>query len=182
MDTVCNKPLPLKELESWSATHYALFKSTLPTGVTNAIMISTAGHPVFAAAIAKLPLYFSLTRLWSRLQPYCSIMMSSGPLFLSLVVKDYLLQQPLSASPMVQVTAPPELTPYIVDLESSSWHHADAKALKWLGNRPWTWFSLGAVVFVTVICLINTVLLKAIKVLQRRVPSIKNSIKPVKLA
>ncbi|KAJ5771849.1 hypothetical protein N7520_002378 [Penicillium odoratum] len=142
MDTWCNESIPIDKLESDAVTEYALFKSTLPTGVTNDFMITSARHPVYAAAIEKLPIYNSMTRAWARWQPYSVIMVSAGPMFLTMVVKDYLLQQsslPLQNLGIINQT---ELSPYITDLESSSWHRADAGVLMWLGNRPWTWFKI----------------------------------------
>lgn len=91
MNTWCNQSFPIHEIESDNLTHYALFKSTVPTGVTNDFMITSARHPVYAVAIAKLPIFHAITRLWARWQPYSAIMISTGPMFLTLVIKEYLL-------------------------------------------------------------------------------------------
>ncbi|KAL6855651.1 nucleotide-diphospho-sugar transferase [Trichoderma novae-zelandiae] len=182
MDTFCNETVPLEKLETGPGPHYALFKSTLPTGVTNDFMITTARHPAYAAAVAKLPIFYDITRFWAELQPYANIMMSSGPLFLSLVVKDYLLGQPSLPSPTVQVIDPPELGPYITDLESATWHKADAHALMWLGTRPWTWFLAGAIGLIAGLYLINYLLLLVCDTFLRKVPSITYAIKESKLA
>ncbi|KAH6976697.1 nucleotide-diphospho-sugar transferase [Ilyonectria destructans] len=135
MDILCNKTFPLDQVESGTAIHNAIFKSTLPTGVSNDFMISSAGHPAFTAAIHKLPLFYGKNRLWARLLPYAAIMISSGPFFITLMVKDYLLKQPLIHSPTVQVINGTELAPYITDLESCTWHRDDAKAIMWLRDR-----------------------------------------------
>lgn len=182
MDTFCNETIPLEELEKGPGPHYALFKSTLPTGVTNDFMITTARHPAYAAAVSKLPLFYDITRFWAEIQPYANIMMSSGPLFLSLVVKDYLLGQPSLPSPTVQVIDPPELGPYITDLESATWHKADAHALMWLGTRPWTWFLAGAIGLMAGLYLINYLLILVCDTFVRKVPSITYAIKESKLA
>lgn len=157
MDTWCNKSIEIDRLES--EHEYALFKSTVPTGVTNDFMIASARHPVYAAAIAKLPDYNSITHAWARWLPYCAIMISSGPMFLTMVAKDYLLQQSSLPSPTVGVVNSTELSPYITDLESSSWHRADAKALMWIGSRPWTWFTMGAVGVGLCLYVLNRVLM-----------------------
>ncbi|KAL7793751.1 glycosyltransferase family 32 protein [Trichoderma ceciliae] len=182
MDTFCTETIPLEQLEAGPAPHYALFKSTLPTGVTNDFMISTARHPAYAAAVSKLPFFYDITRFWAELQPYANIMMSSGPLFLSLVVKDYLLGQPSLPSPTVEVIHASELAPYITDLESATWHKADAHALMWLGTRPWTWFLAGAMVLIAGLYLINYVLLLTCEAFLRKIPSISYAIKESKLA
>ena len=159
MDTWCNETLPIHELESDTGKDYTLFKSTLPTGVTNDLMITSAKHPVYAAAIAALPAFNSITRVWAGWQPYCAIMISAGPMFLTLVVKDYLLEQPSLPSPTIGVINSTQLKSYITDLESSTWHRADAKVLMWIGNRPWTWFSMGAMGLFAGLYIFNLVLM-----------------------
>ncbi|EEU35805.1 uncharacterized protein NECHADRAFT_55741 [Fusarium vanettenii 77-13-4] len=159
MDTFCNEAFPIHQIESDTAAHTALFEATLPTGVTNDFMISSVRHPAFAAAISQLPGFHRITRLWARLQPYCAIMISSGPLFLSLVVEDYLLVQPLIPSPTVKVISSSQLIPYMTDLESATWHREDAQAFMWLGDKPWAWFGLGVVGLVACIYVLNRVLL-----------------------
>jgi mannosyltransferase OCH1-like enzyme len=143
MDTICNKTLPLQQIEPHTTATYALLKTSLPTGITNDFMVSSARHPAFAAAITRLPSFHEKTRFWARLQPYTAIMLSSGPLFLTLAVKDYLLGRPFLPSPTVETINSSELAPYITDLETASWHHRDAQILMWLGDKPWAWFVLG---------------------------------------
>lgn len=173
MDTLCsNESFPLEQFESADSPHHALYKSTLPTGVTNDFMVASARHPVYASTISKLPTFYMLTRFWARLLPYVNIMLSSGPLFLTLVVKDYLLEQPSLPSPAIQVINATELAPYFTDLESSTWHRADAHALMWLGVRPWTWYTLGAIGFVIGICIVNYMMLSAFHAIRRRIPSV----------
>ena len=180
MDTWCNKSIPINKLECDAVTEYALFKSTLPTGVTNDFMITSANHPVYAAAIAKLPIYNSITRAWARWQPYCAIMISAGPMFLTMVAKDYLLKQASLPSPTLGVVNQTELTPYITDLESSSWHRADAKVLMWLGSRPWTWFSMGAIGVSVVLYILNRILMMAFEYLLCKVPRGMGNLKRAK--
>jgi mannosyltransferase OCH1-like enzyme len=170
MDTWCNKSIPIDKLESEKVTEYAVFKSTLPTGVTNDFMIASAKHPVYAAALDKLPVYNSITRAWARWQPYCAIMVSAGPMFLTMVVKDYLLQQNLLPSRTIGVVNSTELNPYITDLESSTWHRADAKVLMWIGNRPWTWFGMGGFGLFIYLCLFNRLLMRMLEYLLCKAP------------
>ncbi|KAB5576206.1 glycosyltransferase family 32 protein [Coniochaeta sp. 2T2.1] len=180
MDTLCNQTLPLDQLET--GTHSSIYKSTLPTGITNDFMVTTARHPVYASTISKLPFYYRVTRFWARIQPYVNIMLSSGPLFLTLVVKDYLLDQPSLPSPSIQVINATELAPYFTDLESSTWHRADAHALMWLGTRPWTWFTMAAVGLVIGLCVVNYLMLLGCTALRRRMPSVAYAVKLAKLS
>lgn len=159
MDTVCKSAFPVNQLESDDAMHQALFKATSPTGITNDFMITSARHPVYAAAIAKLPVFHRITRLWAKLEPYCAIMASAGPFFFTLVVKDYLLEQSSLPSPIIQVIKPSGLYPFITDLESSTWHRSDTQILMWLGERPWTWYTLGVLGLLASLCLLNQFIL-----------------------
>lgn len=72
--------------------------------------------------------------------------------------------------------------PFITDLESSTWHQADAQALMWLGTRPWTWFSLGAIGTVAGLYFVNLALLFVWNALQRRIPSMAYAVKMAKVA
>lgn len=183
MDTWCNVTFPLDQIESDTVAHTAVFKSTQPTGVTNDFMVSSARHPVYASMLSRLPVFYLITRFWARLQPYANIMLSSGPLFVTLVVEDYLLQQPSLPSPAIQVVTPEELTPFITDLESSTWHKADAQALMWLGTRPWTWFTMGAIGTVAGLCVINYLMLRVWNACRRRVqPSVAYAVKMAKVS
>ncbi|CEL01315.1 hypothetical protein ASPCAL00901 [Aspergillus calidoustus] len=163
MDTWCNKTIPIHALKSGPVIHHALFKPTLPTGITNAFMMATAKHPVYAAAIAKLPAFHAMTKFWARLQPYCAVMISTGPLFLTLVVKDYLLKQPSLPSPTIWVIDTTELGQYITDLESATWHHSDARIFIWLSDKPFIWFSAGVIVLVSVLYVLNYMLIMVSK-------------------
>lgn len=161
MDTMCEQPLPLSELESDGAEHHAVFKSTKPTGVSNDLMITSARHPVFGAAISKIMSYSQFTQPWARLQPYCAIMISAGPLFITMAIKNYLLENPTLPPTNVQVINATSLSSYITDLEAASWHHADAQTFMFIGDRPWIWFLLGAIGVVIGFHLINRLLMMA---------------------
>lgn len=165
MDTWCNSSFPLERIEatpedtSEGAMHRALFKSTLPTGITNDFMIASARHPAYESAIAQLPLYNALTHFWARWQPYAVIMISAGPMFLTMVVKDYLQTPPYAMhARTIGVINATELAPFITDLESGTWHQADAKALMWIGTRPWTWFGMGAIGLIAGLFVVNRLL------------------------
>lgn len=178
MDTWCHKSIPVDKLDV--ASEYALFKPTMPTGITNDFMITSARHPVYAAAIAKLAVYNSFTRAWARWQPYCAIMISAGPMFLTMVVKDYLLEQASLPCQAIGVVNQTELSPYVSDLESGSWHRSDAKVFMWLGIRPWTWFSMGAIGLFVYLYVLNRVLMMAFEFLLRKAPHGIGNLKLVK--
>ncbi|RSL96818.1 hypothetical protein CDV31_013284 [Fusarium ambrosium] len=142
MDTICHQPFPIDQIET-NLRHNSLFESTLPTGITNDIMISTARHPAFASAITRLPAHHRITRFWAWLFPYAAIMFSTGPLFISLATAAYLYEQPSLPSRTVQVISPAGLKPYITDLQTATWHRTDAHVLKWLADKPILWFIMG---------------------------------------
>lgn len=164
------------KLGSPKVKDYALFKSTRPTGITNDLLVTSARHPIYASAISKLHAYNAITRGWARLQPYCAIMISSGPLFLTLVVKKHLLESTSVHSKTAGIVNQTELAPYITDLESSTWHRADAKLLMWIGERPWSWFAMGTLVLLTGLYAIDRVLL-LVCARFRNIPSEVNGIK-----
>ncbi|KAI5456643.1 nucleotide-diphospho-sugar transferase [Mariannaea sp. PMI_226] len=163
MDTLCNETIPLHQIEADGAQHYAVFKSTTPTGVSNDLMITTARHPLFGEVIQNLELYYHITRPWSGLIPHVAVMMSAGPFFLSMVIKNYLIALPSLPTPAVQVINETELAPYITDLEGCSWHHGDTKTLMYIGDHPWIWFTLGGIGLAIGLHIINYFLMLAFK-------------------
>lgn len=167
MDTICNETIPLHLIEADGTPHHAVFKSTTPTGVSNDLLITSSHHPLFAAAIAKLLYFNDITHFWARFQPHVAVMMSAGPLFLTLTIKNYLLEQPSLPSSTVSVVNATELAPYITDLEDRSWHKGDTKTLMWIGDRPWVWFLLGAIGLVAGVYVLNYLMTKAFKGLSK---------------
>ncbi|KAH7021871.1 hypothetical protein EDB80DRAFT_744530 [Ilyonectria destructans] len=174
LDTWDNYPFPIQRAHAiryfvlyhyTNLSHNSLFEATLPTGITNDIMISSARHPTFASAISRLPTFHQLTRLWARLQPYAAIMMSTGPLFITLATADYLYGVSSLPSPTVQVINSTDLRPYITDLQTATWHGGDTHVLKWLANKPLAWFVLGTVAVVGSIYALNKALLFIYRIL-----------------
>lgn len=163
MDTLCNKTIPFDQIEADGAEHHAVFKSTTPTGVSNDLMISSPRHPAFKTVLSKIVFFNDITRSWAQLLPHATIMVASGPFFLTMALKNYLLSLPSLPTPAVQVINATELLPYITDLEASSWHHGDTQALMWIGERPWIWFGLGAIGLAIGLHIINKGLMLAFK-------------------
>lgn len=182
MDTHCNQTFPMQVVENDSDDDIAVFKSTVPTGVTNDLMISSRNHPAFTMTIAQLPYYYKWTRFWAEYMPYINIMVAAGPLFLTLVLKNYLQQLPSLPSATLTVISPPNLDGYITDLEASTWHHGDAETLMWLGTRPWTWFTMGAIGTFFGLCVVNYILLAVYGFVARKVTSVSARLKEAKVA
>lgn len=82
----------------------------------------------------------------------------------------------------VHVVDRTELTPYIIHLQSSTWHGADARALIWLGDRPWTWFALGLVGMAMGLWLISRTLLFIFRTIREDVSLAENQDKLIKVA
>lgn len=177
MDTFCNKTIPIHQFDP--SVPIAIFQSTLPTGVTNDFMMASARHPAYERLITQLPVYFKRTHWWGHLQPYCNIMIAAGPMFVTLVLMGFLLEQPSLPSPLMKVIEPLELMPFITDLQSSTWHGSDAQALMWLGVRPWSWYALGVVGLIIGLWLVNWAVVALYKVVSRKAPDLMS--KEVKL-
>ncbi|KAG5745192.1 hypothetical protein H9Q72_001907 [Fusarium xylarioides] len=160
MDTLCNATIPLHQIEADGSKHHAVFKSTTPTGVSNDMMITSAHHPAFTKALSRIQLYNDITRPWAHILPHVAVMVSAGPLFLTMALKNYLLEQPSLPETTVQVINATELEPYLTDYEGASWHHGDTKAIMWLGEHEWVWYMLGVVGLVGGLYLINLLMMK----------------------
>ncbi|KAM0330812.1 hypothetical protein ACHAQA_003767 [Verticillium albo-atrum] len=161
MDTWCNETIPIHQIEASGEKDLSVFKSTSPTGVSNDLMITTARHPIFEAVINRLVFYNKITRPWANIQPHTAVMMSAGPLFLTLVLKNYLLNLPELPTPSFQVVNATQLMPYMTDLEGQSWHHGDTQAMMWIGERPWVWYLMGAIGLAVGTYIVNFFLLLA---------------------
>ncbi|KAF5657691.1 SUR1-like protein [Fusarium heterosporum] len=160
MDTFCNNTIPLNQIESNGAKHHAVFKSTTPTGVSNDMMITSPNHPAFTKALSRIQIYNSIARPFTHILPHAAVMISSGPLFLTMALKNYLLEQPSLPENTMQVINATELEPYVVDFEGASWHHGDTQTLMWLSERPWIWYMLGAIGVCAGLYVINLLMLK----------------------
>ena len=79
----CRRRLdPLRTYSTWLSV-------TDPTGVSNDSMGSAPGHPFFERVIVHLQRY---AHTW--LLPYLTVMFSTGPLFLSVMWKEYIWSRP----------------------------------------------------------------------------------------
>ena len=176
MDTICKAPIPFDQVESVNAPYTAMVRATVPTGVTNSFMMSSAGHPAFQAAIHRLPMFYSITRFWAGILPYWNVMMATGSMYISLALRSYLVKLPWLPSPTVQVTSLAHLQSYIADLGTATWHGADAAILLWLEDKPLVWFSLGGLGTICGLYVINCAIL-AIWLYIRRSVALRGNIK-----
>ncbi|KAJ5206549.1 mannosyl phosphorylinositol ceramide synthase SUR1 [Penicillium cf. griseofulvum] len=127
MDDGCNRRLdPLLTFPAW-------VRRTTPTGISNDAMGSIPQHPFFLKVIESLQSY---NRSW--LFPYITIMSSTGPLFLSIIWKQYMRRsRPLDEASRVRVLIPEGYMhhprSFFTHHVGNSWHRDDAKIIFWMG-------------------------------------------------
>lgn len=111
----------------------AFVRETQPTGISNDVMGSVPAHPFFLKAIDNLKKY---KRNW--LVPYITIMFSTGPLFLSVMLMQY-KRKGVPEAGKVRILLPEDYktqaTSFFTIAPGSSWHMDDAKLIKSLANH-----------------------------------------------
>ena len=111
----------------------AFVRKTIPTGISNDVMGSVPNHPFFLKAMESLHKY---QRNW--LVPYITIMISTGPLFLSVIWKQY-KRWGIPEAGKVRVLMPENYKGYQYSFfaiaPGSSWHMSDANFIKSLANH-----------------------------------------------
>lgn len=111
----------------------AFVRKTAPTGISNDVMGSVPNHPFFLKVIQDLEKY---QRNW--LVPYITIMMSTGPLFLSIMWKQY-KRWGVPEAGKVRILLPQNYkgttSSYFAIVRGSSWHMGDANFIKSLGDH-----------------------------------------------
>lgn len=128
LDDECKRKLdPLRQYDGW-------MRKTSPTGVSNDVMGATPGHPFFKKVIDRLQYY---DRNW--IIPYVTIMYSTGPLMLSVVMKHYYRDIEFKEFGL-KILMRPEYTnnaePFFKIHKGNSWHSDDAGFIFWL-QRYW---------------------------------------------
>ncbi|KAG9241071.1 nucleotide-diphospho-sugar transferase [Calycina marina] len=127
LDDGCARSLdPLLSYPAW-------VRFTVPTGISNDAMGSVVGHPFFTKTIKSLQHY---DRNW--LMPYITVMYSTGPLFLSVVWKQYMnTERP--PEDHVRILMPKEYKghdwSFFEISKGSSWHGKDAQTIFWMGKH-----------------------------------------------
>ncbi|MCJ1351140.1 MAG: hypothetical protein MMC33_001122 [Icmadophila ericetorum] len=141
LDDGCNRPLdPL-------LIYPAFLHRTIPTGISNDVMGSIPEHPFFLRVINSLEYY---DRNW--ILPYITVMYSTGPLFLSVIWKQYINVAGNSGDAAglqrVRVLSRADYADYdwsfFKVVKGSSWHEDDAGLIFWMGSH---WVFLTAVGF-----------------------------------
>ncbi|CAI7659902.1 unnamed protein product [Penicillium glandicola] len=127
LDDGCNRRLdPLLAYPAW-------VRRTAPTGISNDAMGSVPQHPFFLRTIEVLQQY---DRHW--LLPYITVMYSTGPLFLSVIWKEYMRDMPSEAG-RVRILMQDEYNrfswSFFTHHRGNSWHGKDARLIFWMGEH-----------------------------------------------
>ncbi|SCU95152.1 LANO_0E09472g1_1 [Lachancea nothofagi CBS 11611] len=122
----------------------AFVRKTSPTGISNDVMGSVPGHPFFAKVMKSLKKY---DRNW--LVPYITIMFSTGPLFVSVIWKQY-KRWGVSENDVVRILQPADYkqhdNSFFLISQGSSWHLDDANFIKSLAHHILACVVLGFIV------------------------------------
>ncbi|KAI5307718.1 hypothetical protein KEM55_007600 [Ascosphaera atra] len=144
LDDGCNRRLdPLLSYPAW-------LRQTSPTGISNDAMGSAPGHPFFLRVIDSLQTFNR-----NCLLPYITVMYSTGPLFLSVIWKQYTRASPpnIDERERVRILMKDEYNrhpwSFFTYHKGSSWHGKDAQLIFWMGQN---WIML--TVLGTVLCLL----------------------------
>ncbi|KAH6622209.1 mannosyl phosphorylinositol ceramide synthase SUR1 [Boeremia exigua] len=127
LDDGCNRSLdPLLAYPAW-------VRRTIPTGISNDVMGAVPRHPFFLKAIDSLTDY---NRRWPL--PYITVMATTGPLYLSLVWRHYMNQNP-EGNDRLRILFPEEYNnhawSFFTHHLGNSWHKTDVKVIFWLGSH-----------------------------------------------
>lgn len=127
MNQGCNRRLdPLLAYPAW-------VRRTAPTGISNDAMGSVPQHPFFLRVIELLQQY---DRHW--LLPYITVMYSTGPLFLSVIWKEYMRDRPSEAG-RVRILMQDEYNKFswsfFTHHRGNSWHGKDAHLIFWVSDH-----------------------------------------------
>lgn len=135
LDNGCTHNMdPLLAMPAW-------LRKTDPTGVSNDLMGSRPQHPYFLKVIDNLERY---NRNWFI--SYITIMYSTGPLFLSVLWKQYKrwgVAEGAEVRLLLPVNGSNHASYFFYQGEGSSWHQDDAKLIFQMGRH---WFLLTIVI------------------------------------
>jgi len=116
---------------------------TIPTGISNDAMGSVPHHPFFLRVIEALSAY---DKNWQL--PYITVMYSTGPLFLSVIWKEYMNSALNVGDGRVRVLSQADYNhrpaSFFKEYVGSSWHGRDARLIFWMGAH---WMLLTATGF-----------------------------------
>ncbi|CAF1366488.1 unnamed protein product [Adineta steineri] len=125
--------LRILEAVDSDSPHLAAFPRTSPIGISNGFMISTKGHPLFKNLISRLPLFNH-----NYLIDYLTVMMSAGPLYLS--INEFYFHQ-FSKQAVVRIVDEIVYSSiYTWHTPGNSWHGRDAQVVlyiyHWFRKHP----------------------------------------------
>jgi inositol phosphorylceramide mannosyltransferase catalytic subunit len=148
---------PLLSYPAWSCR-------TLPTGISNDALGSIPNHPFFKHVVNSLDKY---DRDW--LVPYITIMYTTGPLFLSVMWKEY-LDQAHSQNESIHNLMSDEQHfgnsyGFFNSTDGGSWHGKDVEVILWMGRH---WLALTVMGFTMGFCVIGVLWLLVRKLGDRR--------------
>ncbi|OKL56817.1 Mannosyl phosphorylinositol ceramide synthase SUR1 [Talaromyces atroroseus] len=141
LDDGCHRRLdPLLSYPAW-------VRRTKPTGISNDAMGSVPQHPFFLRVMASLQAY---DRHWFL--PYITVMYSTGPLFLSVIWKEYMRDS--FGMDRVRVLMPDEYNgfpwSFFTHHVGNSWHRGDAQLIFWMSSH---WLLLTVMGFILAGCI-----------------------------
>ncbi|KAG4304593.1 hypothetical protein PORY_001986 [Pneumocystis oryctolagi] len=125
LDIECLRPLdPLLSYSAW-------LRTTTPTGISNDVMGSVPYHPFFLYVINRLKF---VSKNW--IFPYITVMATTGPLFLSVMLEKYMFFLPSNAiiEEYVRIVTFDISNQTFKDFHGSTWHCKDAKFFLWVSN------------------------------------------------
>lgn len=112
----------------------AFVRKTSPTGISNDVMGSVPGHPFFLKLMKSLNHY---KKDWGV--PYMTIMGSTGPIFVSVIWKQYKRWTKMTQDNVVRILQPNDYKKsthsFFSIAKGSSWHLDDAHFMKSLENH-----------------------------------------------
>ncbi|CAN6631898.1 mannosyl phosphorylinositol ceramide synthase Csh1p [Trichomonascus vanleenenianus] len=137
---VTQKLDPLTKQHAW-------LRKTKPTGVSNDLMGSRPKHPFFKKVIDNLEKY---NRNW--FVSYITIMFSTGPLFVSVIWKQY-KRWGMPKEDVVSILVNKDPTKFFFTAQGSSWHLGDAKFIMQMGKHWVFFFFLGTALVLSILYL-----------------------------
>jgi mannosyltransferase OCH1-like enzyme len=114
----------LETLDSQSI-HLAAFPRTSPIGISNGFMIATKGHPLFKILLSRLSLFNH-----NYFIGYLTVMLSAGPLYLSL--NEFYFDQLSTQSAIRILDEFVYSNVYTWHTPGNSWHGRDAKIILYI--------------------------------------------------
>lgn len=121
---------PLRQLSS-------AFYKTNPVGVSNGFMGVCRSHPFMLKLIKSLEHY---NRYWFL--PYLTVMYSTGPLFVSILLQGYNWGKTIADKSLVRIYPMNDnnsiyqpLTDFVYQVSGSTWHEGDARLFLFIANN-----------------------------------------------